>query len=1044
MSIGRYTDILRANNGDLRPGTPVTVYDTATSLPATLYRDSLGNIPADNPIYSDTDTAEIQFYIEEGFYSFFVDGELYIDGIVVFPLSDLVGAGDVTGPGSSTADALARFNGTTGKIIKNSGATLSDTGTLKLQSQGSAPSYANGNLYYDSATSTLNFTNENSNLVMPIGQQVRMKVHNFNGFTFTKGSAVFITGGTATPPYLLSIDVAQANDEVAAEVVGVLLDDIDPDSDGFILVEGLLEGVDTSGFFEGQYVYLSATVAGGLTGVAPHQPNFRNVIGFAANIDATHGSIFVFPSHTQIGHGGSNQYLALDTGGLNQQYRSLLGTAGRLTVTHSGTDATFDVDPTLSGSFLQKTANLSDVASPSAARTSLGLGTAAVTNTGTGPTNTILGNDARLTDARTPTAHAATHASLGTDPVTLAQSQITNLVSDLAGKQPLDADLTTIAGLTPANSDFMEYKSGAWANRTIPQVKTDLAYTASDVGADPAGSAAAAQAASLQKTANLSDVANAATSRTNLGLGGAATLNVGTTAGTVAAGDDSRITGAQQRSDLTAKGDVYVATASATTTRLPVGSNNQFLRSQSSAGTGLRWDTITATDVSAVPTTRNVNTTNGITGGGALSADLTFQPTFGTAANTIAQGNDTRIVNAVQGPASATDTAITLYNGTTGKLVRNSNVLIDATGTIIVPTQGSPASNPGSFNSSGNNLFFTYNDPNQTQVSLGQQVFMLVNNNSGANIGSGSAAYITGVSGSKQFVSAARANALTTSKVAGIAAGRIDAGNDGYLLCQGIGTVDTTGMAVNDTLYLSTAVGGALTTTSPVSPDFSVKVGTVASVAVSGKVNIYIDLPENGIGTNGQVELANSTAGLGTQWLNSLSCGINPSGGLAVPAGGIEVTRTAGTATLNQMYLLPVSLLRAGTLSGILIEVTGTTATSVMRAGVYGSNSSNQPTGIPLADFGQIPTATSGVKLWSPISLAMSPGVLYYIALVAQTAAPTVRLFTGFNPYVPSSPFPPGATPGWNVAWTQSGVSGVLPPIGSLSNANGPVTGLLF
>jgi hypothetical protein len=44
----------------------------------------------------------------------------------------------------------------------------------------------------------------------------------------------------------------------------------------------------------------------------------------------------------------------------------------------------------------------------------------------------------------------------------------------------------------------------------------------------------------------LLDDANAAAQRTTLGLGGAATLNVGTAAGTVAAGDDSRITGALQ------------------------------------------------------------------------------------------------------------------------------------------------------------------------------------------------------------------------------------------------------------------------------------------------------------------------------------------------------------------------------------------------------------------------------------------------------------------------------------------------------------------
>lgn len=38
--------------------------------------------------------------------------------------------GDVTGPGSATDNALARFNGTTGKVIQNSLGILSDTGVL--------------------------------------------------------------------------------------------------------------------------------------------------------------------------------------------------------------------------------------------------------------------------------------------------------------------------------------------------------------------------------------------------------------------------------------------------------------------------------------------------------------------------------------------------------------------------------------------------------------------------------------------------------------------------------------------------------------------------------------------------------------------------------------------------------------------------------------------------------------------------------------------------------------------------------------------------
>lgn len=67
---------------------------------------------------------------------------------------------------------------------------------------------------------------------------------------------------------------------------------------------------------------------------------------------------------------------------------------------------------------------------------------------GTGSTEACVGNDSRLSNARTPTAHAATHSDAGSDPITISQSQVSGLVADLAVKVPEERQVIAGTGLS--------------------------------------------------------------------------------------------------------------------------------------------------------------------------------------------------------------------------------------------------------------------------------------------------------------------------------------------------------------------------------------------------------------------------------------------------------------------------------------------------------------------------------------------------------------------------------------------------------------------
>ncbi len=93
----------------------------------------------------------------------------------------------------------------------------------------------------------------------------------------------------------------------------------------------------------------------------------------------------------------------------------------------------------------------------------------------------VVTSDARLSDARTPTAHTHPAADIAVDASGFNGNLTTSddTVQEIA--QKVDDLVIPAAGIADpggANDDFLQRKSGAWTYRTVAQVKTDLSVPA--------------------------------------------------------------------------------------------------------------------------------------------------------------------------------------------------------------------------------------------------------------------------------------------------------------------------------------------------------------------------------------------------------------------------------------------------------------------------------------------------------------------------------------------------------------------------------------
>jgi hypothetical protein len=208
-----------------------------------------------------------------------------------------ISTGGVVGPASATDNAIARYDGTTGKLIQNSTVTIDDNGniinanSLGLDTTPATVPTTVGTISWDDGDGVPIVALKGGNVNLQIGTQELARVFNDSGTTLTRGQVVYISGSQGNR---VAVKLARADVEATSfGTIGLVAETMANGAEGFIIVSGALYKLNTTGLVAGATVYVSPTTAGAITTTKPQAPDQLVVVGWVERVDNIVGSIYV-------------------------------------------------------------------------------------------------------------------------------------------------------------------------------------------------------------------------------------------------------------------------------------------------------------------------------------------------------------------------------------------------------------------------------------------------------------------------------------------------------------------------------------------------------------------------------------------------------------------------------------------------------------------------------------------------------------------------------------------------------------------------------
>lgn len=182
-----------------------------------------------------------------------------------------------------------------------------------------------GRLFYDSVESSLILYNDENDISLQLGRQQHIKVLNNTSVDIPVGSVVRVNGAQGDQP---TISLASANSEINAQAMGLAAHTIGQNSAGYVTTQGVIYGLNTTGFNAGDEIHLSTSSGDFTTGLI-ESPNYRVSVGHVLRNHENNGQVLVQVGQPKLGGGDVKSLSTVNVSGINY-YDSAADSAGIL------------------------------------------------------------------------------------------------------------------------------------------------------------------------------------------------------------------------------------------------------------------------------------------------------------------------------------------------------------------------------------------------------------------------------------------------------------------------------------------------------------------------------------------------------------------------------------------------------------------------------------------------------------------------------------------------------------------------------------------